>query len=286
MGASASVSLCNDLSSVRILRANAKVSPEPAVTTLPPKPGAAARCVFGVDLDALREDGQLLCGVPLVLRDMVDYLDRNGMDHRGLFRLSGSVVRTRQLRQRWDSGERVDLQHEGDVCTVASLLKLFLRELPTPVLPEPQRIELVRILTEHADVSQMNRRMRDSLSRLPGVNLSILSYLIHFLSRVAAQSQSNHMPVENLATIFGPCMFHVPAGPRMLVEQSVCNVLLLHLLRHQSDLLVCPQSLPRPLPAQDTSASSTRSTSPPPPTLSALSDVEVYSSLILIQSPQ
>lgn len=71
-----------------------------------------------------------------------------GMQYRGLFRLCGSVVRTRRLRQRWDSGERVDMERdEQDVPTVASLLKLFLRELPTPVVPEPQRKQLVLCLT-------------------------------------------------------------------------------------------------------------------------------------------
>lgn len=53
----------------------------------------------------------------------------------------------------------------------------------------------------------MNHSLRENLCHLPDENLVILSYLIHFLSRVAAHSQSNHMPVENLATIFGPCIF-------------------------------------------------------------------------------
>ncbi|XP_029925992.1 protein FAM13A-like [Myripristis murdjan] len=273
MGASASVSLCSDPSSVRIRRFNAKVSPEPTTPVLHSEPDIAAAPVFGVSLERLREDGQLVCGVPLVLRHMVEFLDRNGVHQRGLFRLSGSVVRTRQLRLRWDRGESVDLEQDGDVSTVASLLKLFLRELPTPLVPELQRKKLVLSLTENANEAEANQSLRDHLCSLPNENLSILSYLIHFLSTVATHSQINHMPMENLATVFGPCIFHVPAGPNMLEEQNVCNSLLLHLLRHQSVLFVHPHKGLLPVPSQNTVAS-TPSSSPPPPTLSALSDFE------------
>lgn len=66
-----------------------------------------------------------------------------GLQHRGLFRLCGSLVRVRHLQEQLDQGKKVELDQLGDVTTVASLLKLFLRELPTPLVPEPHRKQLV-----------------------------------------------------------------------------------------------------------------------------------------------
>lgn len=63
------------------------------------------------------------------------------------------------------------------------------------------------LFSGYADEAEVNQSLRENLHHLPADNLILLSYLIHFLSRVAAHSQSNHMPMENLATIFGPCIF-------------------------------------------------------------------------------
>ncbi|KAM6956637.1 protein FAM13A-like [Aplochiton taeniatus] len=271
MGASASVSLCSDPGSVRIRahRHTAKISPvEPCDPASGISPERGGRPVFGVSLERLREDGQFACGVPLVLRHLVAFLDDHGMHQRGLFRLCGPVVRMRLLRQCWDQGERVELERDGDVSMAASLLKLFLRALPSPLVPEPLRRDMSLSLSEGPNEAAQNSSLKENLDRLHEDNLNILSYLIYFLSRVASHSQSNHMPQENLATVFGPCIFHVPEGPMMLEDQNVCNTLLLHLLTHRSVLFNGPPV--DPVPCEDTSPSS----SPPPPALSAHADLE------------
>lgn len=55
--------------------------------------------------------------------------DRAALHQEGLFRVNGNVRAVETLKQRLDGGEHVDLS-DSDSCTVASLIKQFLRDLP------------------------------------------------------------------------------------------------------------------------------------------------------------
>lgn len=63
---------------MKILRSTAKVSPEPIISTLVIESESMPSCVFGVALETLKEDGQMVSGIPLVLKDIVEYLNING----------------------------------------------------------------------------------------------------------------------------------------------------------------------------------------------------------------
>ncbi|KAL7873719.1 hypothetical protein AOLI_G00127900 [Acnodon oligacanthus] len=230
MGAGASVSLCQTASSVRVLKQSSRVEPESRIPE--PDPGA----VFGVPLSRLRDAGKLQQGVPLVLRNLVEFLEKYGLQQSGVFRVCGSAPRCRTLRMCLDHGEHMDLER-GDVPIVASLLKLYLRELPCGLIPNTHSKRMQQALRDSKDGTELSEALKEILTRLPDDNYNILSYLLHFLSRVAAHSQWNHMTSENLATVFGPCIFRVPEGPRMLEEQTVCNTLTLHLLEKHSHLI-------------------------------------------------
>lgn len=54
----------------------------------------------------------------------------SGLHQEGLFRVNGNVRAVENLKQHLEGGEDEDLLSVSDTCTVASLLKQYLRDLP------------------------------------------------------------------------------------------------------------------------------------------------------------
>ncbi|KYO28206.1 hypothetical protein Y1Q_0006936 [Alligator mississippiensis] len=61
---------------------------------------------FGVPLEILAQEATR-CQVPFLVAEMVEYLEMFGLDHRGLFRISGSVIKIKEVKQKYDQGEKV-----------------------------------------------------------------------------------------------------------------------------------------------------------------------------------
>uniref|UniRef100_A0A671KB60 Rho-GAP domain-containing protein n=1 Tax=Sinocyclocheilus anshuiensis TaxID=1608454 RepID=A0A671KB60_9TELE len=156
------------------------------------------RAVFGVPLISLRKSGQMRQGLPLVLTHIVEFVEKHGLGKNGLFRASGSVKRCRELRISFDQGGFPEFD-SGAILTPASLLKVFLRELPGGLIPEPHRTQLLN--------GELNQAVRTILNSLPEEHFNVLCYLMFFLSRVAAESHLNLMTSGNLSIVFGPSIF-------------------------------------------------------------------------------
>lgn len=62
----------------------------------------------------------------------------------GLFRVNGNARVVETLKQRLEKGDNVDFLTESDLCTVASLLKCYLRELPGGLVDSAVQQELIR----------------------------------------------------------------------------------------------------------------------------------------------
>ncbi|XP_060729063.1 protein FAM13A isoform X3 [Tachysurus vachellii] len=191
--------------------------------------------VFGVSLMELSKMGLVKDGVPSVMRSMVEYLRQHGLQQEGLFRVSASVRAVESLKQRLDRGEEVDFEQEAEVCTVASLLKLYLRELPEGLVHSSIHNALIRLHNESKD-DEFCKNMQEPLRKLPDVHYSILRYLCHFLTQVEQQQCHNRMTAFNLATVFGPNVFHVSPCFEGIQEQDVCNKIMARLIENYSTI--------------------------------------------------
>ncbi|XP_072196335.1 protein FAM13A-like [Excalfactoria chinensis] len=163
----------------------------------------------------------------------------NGLQCVGIFRISGSVNKIKELKQKYNQGENVDLINHGDVDSVASLLKLFLNELPVAVLPDNICTGMIKTFQEHRiDTTECIKNLRQLISCLPKAHQNLLQFLSAFLLKVATYSAVNCMTLENLAIVFGPALFKIPVSPLACEEQRLYNGLLLYLLQHYEMLFV------------------------------------------------
>uniref|UniRef100_A0A1A8ME60 Family with sequence similarity 13, member A n=1 Tax=Nothobranchius pienaari TaxID=704102 RepID=A0A1A8ME60_9TELE len=191
--------------------------------------------LFGVSMFELQEQGLLEEGVPLVVRRMVEYLIQHALHQDGLFRVNGNVRAVETLKLWLESGDDVNLLSESDLCTVASLLKRYLRELPGGLVDSTVQQELIRYFQESGDAGSC-LVLRDLLQQLPDVHHSLLCYLCHFLTLVEKNHEDNRMTAHNLATVFGPSVFHVAPGLDAIKDQNICNKIMAKLIQSYSSI--------------------------------------------------
>ena len=80
-----------------------------------------------------------------LLNFCLELINVGGLEQQGLFQVNGNAETVEWLRQRYDSGEEVDLVKEADVPSAISLLRFFLQELPEPVIPGSLHIHLMQL---------------------------------------------------------------------------------------------------------------------------------------------
>ncbi|XP_053795903.1 protein FAM13A isoform X2 [Vidua chalybeata] len=192
--------------------------------------------VFGVSLLELQQQGLTKNGIPIVVWNIVEYLTQHGMTQEGLFRVNGSMKMVEQLRLQYERGEEVELVKDGDVYSAASLLKLFLRELPDGIITSALHPRFIQLYQDSRNDMQKESYLKELLKELPDAHYSLLKYLCQFLTKVAEHHVENRMNLCNLATVFGPNCFHVPSGFEGIKEQEICNKIMAKMLENYNTL--------------------------------------------------
>lgn len=142
--------------------------------------------------------------VPNIVRDTITWLEANGaINEEGLFRVPGQMTIIESLKKEYDTRGTGTLDGITDVASVAGLLKLYLRELPEPLLVFRFYSTFVKI-AKNPEAESRLRNLRILVNGLPEANKATVFYLLQFLSKVVANEKVNRMSAANLAMIFSP----------------------------------------------------------------------------------
>uniref|UniRef100_A0A3P8UUM1 Family with sequence similarity 13 member B n=1 Tax=Cynoglossus semilaevis TaxID=244447 RepID=A0A3P8UUM1_CYNSE len=193
--------------------------------------------VFGVPLEevsrTLTINGH---EVPAIVKYIVDYIEEHGhLDLEGLFLVNGNAERVDWLRQRYDSGEQVELEKEADLASAVSLLRLFLQELPEPVIPTEIQGHILQLYQDYSSEEELCRNLKYLLQQLPQLNYGLLRFLCRFLASVASLQQDS-WSVGALAAVFGPDIFHLSTEGENIKDQESVSRVLAELLDNQEGL--------------------------------------------------
>ncbi|CUA74628.1 Breakpoint cluster region protein [Rhizoctonia solani] len=146
---------------------------------------------------------------PKVLTKCAEAIEKHGLDSVGIYRLSGTTSRVRELRSVLDKDiENVDLDSKEwttDINNITSVLKMWFRELPEPLLTW----ELYSHFVEAAQIEGerlRSIRLHEHVNALPDANYSTLKYLMGHLYRISEREHVNQMSRSNLAIVFGPTL--------------------------------------------------------------------------------
>ncbi|XP_019949277.2 rho GTPase-activating protein 25 [Paralichthys olivaceus] len=190
--------------------------------------------------------------VPILVQKCVEFIKEHGLNEEGIFRLPGQDNAVKQFRDAFDAGERPSFPSDTDVHTVASLLKLYLRELPEPVVPWTQYQDFLDC-TSQRDCSSTEgwEKLEKQISLLPRINYNLLSYVCRFLFEVQQHSTVNKMNVENLATVMGINLLKPQLEDPITVMKAtpqIQKLMTVMIRQHETlfplskDVLPCPHS--------------------------------------------
>lgn len=176
-------------------------------------------------------------------------------DVEGIFRLSGSAKRIKDLQEIFDSPDRYGKGLDWTGYTVhdaANVLRRFLNQLPEPIVPlefyerfrEPLRDYQKQIQAngESAELAAFDHAKavatyQQLIRELPPLHKQLLLYILDLLAVFASKSDQNRMTSANLAAIFQPGLLSHPQHDMSPEEYKLSQDVLIFLIENQDHFL-------------------------------------------------
>ncbi|EFX80536.1 hypothetical protein DAPPUDRAFT_103402 [Daphnia pulex] len=142
--------------------------------------------------------------VALFVEICVEFIETNGLDYEGLYRVPGRQAAADRIYQKHKEATKDFNLNEMNVSvsTVATALKIFFQR-KMPLFTQEQMSEINDIFLI-PDRSKKLLALRDLLTRLSPANYNALMFLIQHLVKVTEKAKVNRMTAKNLAICWCP----------------------------------------------------------------------------------
>lgn len=200
------------------------------------------------------DKGQIVPSVrpPLIVTKCIDFIEQpRCVQTPGIYRLSAKHSRVQALTSMIEQDESsflFDTDRE-DPIIVASVLKLYLRQLPEPVMAMKweERIKYTHEREEHIRTGFANFKSR--IRRMPPIHQATLRALLLHLSFVAAHAATNKMTLSNLAVVFSPVILsETDHETTSIAVASEEDRTLEDLIKYCGEIFAVPTAYANPLP--------------------------------------
>lgn len=197
---------------------------------------------FGVDLEArARADRKR---VPIIITTLLTYLDSHYPDlegdvaRRDVWLVEVPLAQVHKLRAKINNGKAFtpETLADADVPTVASLLKLYLLELPDSLVSS-HVYEIIRTIynTPATDGSEDARIgvLQQTLSQLRLTNIATLDACMNHFTRLIDLTSADEQYIVALATSLAPCILRPRTETSLTMEEKHAYRLIRDLFQHK-----------------------------------------------------
>ncbi|XP_077389800.1 rho GTPase-activating protein 45 isoform X2 [Festucalex cinctus] len=193
-------------------------------------------------------------GIPFIITKCIAEIERRALKMKGIYRVNGVKTRVEKLCQAFENGKELVELSQCSPHDISNVLKLYLRQLPEPILPFHIYNNLVGLAKESVqsdadpdpeepggptvvgrgaqlvdlgpetepETLAMVDKLRELLKELPKANMATLRYLIRHLRRIAELEEENKMSPNNLGIVFGPSLMRPrPTGATISLSSLV-----------------------------------------------------------------
>ncbi|XP_053172712.1 SLIT-ROBO Rho GTPase-activating protein 2 isoform X1 [Scomber japonicus] len=186
--------------------------------------------------------------IPLMVESCIRFISRHGLQHEGIFRVSGSQVEVNDIKNAFERGEDplAGDQNDHDMDSIAGVLKLYFRGLDHALFPKEVFHDLISCVSMES-LQERAVHIKKVLKSQPSKTLIIMRYLFAFLNHLSQYSEDNMMDPYNLAICFGPTLMSVPEGHDQVSCQAHVNELIKTIIIHHDNIFPGLQDLQGPV---------------------------------------